>query len=322
VPADDRLELLSTAGSTTRPPARRERWYRRRWLHLVLGLLVAVLAVFWAGQRAGSGVRDNLDARLRDAGAGADAGLVSVEAEQLSALRAITFTQGVGRAIVDGDPGTLNRLVTPLHANSDVPMVDVLRPDGRVLLAVRSKGAPRPVASRAGMPAVAQAMREARGVRGGRFSELAIFRTGPTLVTVGPVMQQSRPVGVVLVMTPLADVLGRLSQVVRADLSVYTADGVPIATTALQDPPGLDPTEARTLIGGGAIQMRTIHGDDREALGRLIVDHEPDAVLGVSLEDNSPVTRNAVFALAALGLVATVLILGTFWARVANRGRR
>lgn len=281
-----------------------------------------MLAVLWAGQRAGRGVRDNLDARLRDAGAGADAGLVSVEAEQLSALRAITFTQGVARAIVDDDPAALNRLVTPLHANSDVPMVDVLRRDGRVLLAVRSKGAPRPVASRAGMPAVAQALREARGPRGGRFTVLAIFRSGPTLVTAGPVLDGARSVGVVLVMTPLADVLGRLSQDVRADLSVYTSDGVPIATTALQDPPGIDPTEARTLIGGGAIEMRTIHGDDREALGRLIVDHEPDAVLGVALEDDTNVTGRLVSIYVALGLICTAIIFATFWARVVMARRR
>lgn len=319
VPADDELELLSAAPRNGRP---RERWYARRWLHLALGLLVAVLAITWAGQRAGRGVRDNLDARLRDAGAGTDAGIVTVEAEQLSALRAITFTQGMADAIVKQDPATLNRLVTPLHANSDVPMVDVVRPNGRVLLAVRSKGAPRPVASRANLRALAQSLREARGSRGGRFSELVIFKTGPTLLTIGPVMQQNDPVGAVLVMTPLADVLGRLSQQVRADLSVYDPErGVPLATTALHDPPGLDPTTARTLVGGGAIEMRTIHGDDREALGRLIVDHQPDAVLGVSLEDNSSVTRNAVVALTALGLLATVIILGTFWARVANRRR-
>jgi hypothetical protein len=318
VPADVRHELLS-AHASTRP---REPWYRRRALHLLLGIVVAVLAVLWAGQRAHQGVLDNLDARLRDAGAGADAGLVSVEAEQLSALRAITFTQGVATAVQNNDPASLNRLVTPLHANSNVPMVDVVRPDGKVLLAVRSKGAPRPVASRAGMPAIAHAMREARGVRGGRFSELAIFKTGPTLVTIGPVMQQRFPVGVVLVMTPLADVLGRLSQEVGADLSVYTADGDPIATTAIDDPPAVDRFTARSLVGGAAIQMRFIHGDDREALGRLIVDHQPDAVLGVSLHDNSPATQWAVVLLTALGIVATVLILATFWARVANKGRR
>jgi hypothetical protein len=201
-------------------------------------------------------------------------------------------------------------------------MVDVVRADGQVLFAVRSKGAPRPAASRAGMPAIRQSIREARGTRGGRFSEVVIFKTGPTFVTVGPLLEQNKAVGVVLVMTPLADVLGRISQQVRADLTAYTADGAPIATTAIDDPPKVAPDTARTLIGGGAIVMRHIHGDDREALGRLIVDHQPDAVLGVSLEDNSPATGRAVTLLAALGLFATVIILATFWARIANRGRQ
>lgn len=309
VPADDDDQLLSS----------RLPWYRRRWLHLGLGLLVAVLAVTWSGQRAQQGVRDGLDARLRDGGAGADAALITVEAEQLSALRSITFTQGIGSAVASSDAAAINRLVTPLHANSDVPMVDIVRPDGRVLLAVRSKGAPSPVASRAGMPAIAQAVREARGPRGGRFTELVIFKSGPTFVTVGPVLSGKSAVGVALVMTPLADVLGRISQQVRADLTAYTSDGVPIATTALKDPPSLDRAAARTLIGGGAVLMRYIHGNDREALGRLIIDHQPDAVLGVSLQDNSPGTGHAVTLLAALGLIATVLILATFWARVASR---
>ncbi|HVC87414.1 MAG TPA: cache domain-containing protein [Gaiellaceae bacterium] len=305
-----------------RRPAPSVRWYRRRLLHLILGLVVAVLAVTWAGQRASRGVLDNLDARLRDGGAGADAALVTVEAEQLSTLRSILFTQGVAQAVATSNPNALNRLVTPLHANSDVPMVDIVRPDGQVLLAVRSKGAPRPAASRRGMPALDQALREARGARGGRFSELVIFKSGPTLVTAGALMEANTPVGVVLVMTPLADVLGRISQQVGADLTAYTADGAPIATTALLNPPTIDPDTARTLIGGGAIVMRYIHGDVREALGRLIVDHQPDAVLGVSLKDDSPATGRAVTLLAALGLIATVILLGTFWARVANAERR
>jgi hypothetical protein len=293
-----------------------------RWLHLGLGLLVAVLAVTWAGQRAQRGVLDNLDARLQDAGAGSIAALVTVEAEQLSALRAITFTQGVASAVAASDPAEINRLVTPLHANSNVPMVDVVRPDGRVLFAVRSKGAPRPAASRKGMRAIRQAIREARGARGGRFTELVIFKSGPAFVTVGPLMQKNKAVGVVLVMTPLADVLGRISQQVRADLTAYTSDGDPIATTALADPPTLERDTARRLIGGGAIVMRYMHGHQREALGRLIVDHQPDAVLGVSLHDNSPATGRAVTLLAALGLIATVVILATFWARIAKRERQ
>lgn len=310
---------MAVTGSRTPDDAQRVRWYRRRWLHLLLGLLVAGSAVTWAGQRATDGVRANLDARLRAAGAGADAALVTLEAEHLSALRAITFTAGVGRALARHDPTTLNRLVTPLQANSNVPMVDVLLPDGRVELAVRSNGAPAPVASRAGMPAIAQAMREARGNRGGRFTHVAIFRSGPTIVTIGPVRYAGRSVGVVLVMTPLADALGRLSQQVGTDLTAYATNGSPIATTAAFQPRAVERDLARALIGGAAISTRYVHGDEREALGRLILDHEPDAVLGASLNDNSAVTGQAVRLYAALGLLGAVLIFGSFWVRIAHR---
>jgi hypothetical protein len=294
------------------------RWYQRRRLALILGLVIAVLAVTWAGQRAQQGVLSNLDARLRDAGAGADAALVTLEAEQLSATRSITFTAGIGQALAAYDPAKLNELVTPLQANSGVPMVDIVLPDGRVAFAVRSKGAPAPVRSRKGLPAIRGAIRQARGRRGGRFSEIVIFKSGPTILTIGPIMVGNRAAGVALVMTPLADALGRLSQQVQANLTAYDSAGIPIATTDVHVPQAVKPDTAHALIGGGAIEMRYIHGDDREALGRLIVDHTPDAVLGVSLEDNSPVTRNAVMLYAALGLIGTILILGTFWARAAN----
>lgn len=295
------------------------RWYGRGWLYLGLGLLVAVLSVTWAGQRATKGVRDNLDARLRDAGAGADAALVTLEAEQLSALRAITFTQGVGLAVATTDTRTLNRLVTPLQANADVPMVDIVTPDGRVLLAVRSKGAPLPVASRAGMPAITQSIREARGARGGRFSEVVIFRTGPVVLTIGPILDAGAPVGAALVMTPLADALGRLSQQVGTDLTAYDTRGIPIATTTTYRPPNVIPNDAHALIGGGPIITRVVDGDDREALGRLIVDHVPVAVLGVTLEDNSPITGWAVAAYAGIGMVGASLLLAVFWLRIARR---
>lgn len=295
------------------------RWYGRGWLYLGLGLLVAVLSVTWAGQRAARGVRDNLDVRLREAGAGADAALVTLESQQLSALRSITFTQGVGLAIATRDTRTLNRLVTPLQANADVPMVDIATPDGRVLLAVRSKGAPLPIASRAGMPAIGQAMNEARGARGGRFSEVVIFKTGPVLLTIGPILDAGVPAGVALVMTPLADALGRLSQQVGADLTAYDTRGIPVATTTVYRPPNVVPNDARALIGGGPIITRVVDGSRREALGRLIVDHQAVAVLGVTLVDNSWVTGRAVIAYAGIGLIGTSLLLAVFWLRVARR---
>jgi len=314
---------MSAADKTAASPGpRRERrtpWYRDPWVYLVLGLLVAIFAVVWAAQRAEQGVRDNLDARLRDAGAGTDAALVALEAEQLSCVRGVTFTTGVAAAVQKRDVRTVNRLVAPVQANSTVPMVDMVLPDGRVLLAVRSRGAPLPVRNRAGMPGLTQSIAQARGRRGGRFSELVTFRSGPTLVTLAPLLQGTLPVGVVLCMTPLADALGRFSQDTAANLTAYDVQGNPIATTAAFQPRTLDPAIARSLIGGSAIVYRYVYGDYREAVGRLILDHQPVAVLGVSLVDNSPMTGHAVGLYAGLGLIGVVLVLGTFYARRERR---
>lgn len=303
-------------------PRQRERWYLRDELHLFIGLAVASLTVVFAGQRATAGARAVLDSRLNSAGSGADAAVVAVESEQLSAVRAIAFTTGIGHALQARDGATLNRLVTPLQANSTVPIVDVVDPTGRVILAVRSEGAPAPVASRHGLRGLALALRRARGPRGGRLTELAVFRSGPTLVTIGPVVVGAQPVGAVLAMTPLADVLGRLAQDVGAELTAYAADGAPLATTATFNPTPLNPGDARALLGGAAVITRYVYMDHREKLGRLIVDHTPNAVLGVSLEDDSNVTGRWVSIYASIGLLCTVVILATFWARVALRDRR
>jgi hypothetical protein len=302
-----------------RPPLRR---YVRRELHLLIGIAVAVLTVFFAGQRATAGARAQLDARLVAAGAGADAALVGIEAEQLDVVRSVEFTQGVAEALAGRNGAALNRLVTPLQGNSVVPMVDVVEPDGRVLLAVRSKGAPAPVASRRGLKALTLALASAHGARGGRLSEVVIYRSGPTLLTVGAIVLGGKPVGAVLAMTPLADVLGRISQDVNVELTAYDGVGDPIATTATFNPKPIDSVTAQTLIGGGAIITRYDWADHREKLGRLIVDHEPDAVLGVALEDDSNVTGRMVSIYAALGLICAAIIFAAFWARTVMARRR
>ena len=310
-----------TQRSGTEPPAR-ERWYLRRELHLAVGILVAILTVYFAGQRATAGARATLDDRLVQAGAGADAELVAIESEQLAAVREVAFTQGVADALSTRNGPALTRLVTPIQANSTVPMVDVVEPDGKVLLAVRSKGAPAPVASRKGLRALKFALRGIHGSRGGRFSEVVIYRSGPTLLTISPIVLGTKPVGAVLAMTPLADVLGRISQTVNVELTAYDAIGDPIATTAGFNPKAIDSNTAQTLMGGGAIVTRYDWADHREKLGRLIVDHQPDAVLGVALEDDSNVTGRMVSIYVAIGLVCTALILASYWARVVMARRR
>lgn len=308
------------SGERKAPP--REPLYRKKELHLVVGVIVAALTVSFASQRATDGARAVLDNRLLHAGAGADAGIVDVESEQLSTVRSIAFTPGVAQDLATLDGHALNALVAPLQANSNVPMVDMVIPNGAVLLGVRSRGAPLPVRSHHGLPALEWAFAHAHGPRGGRLSQIVLFkRGGATLVTISPVMSGGKAVGAVMAMTPLANVLGRLSQEVWADLTVYDSDGAAIVTTGDFTPQPLPATDAQALIAGGAVETRNVYADHREKLGRLIVDHTAQAVLGVSLENDSNVVGRMVALYVVIGLICTVLILATFWARVVNARR-
>jgi hypothetical protein len=172
------------------------------------------------------------------------------------------------------------------------------------------------------MQSIAEKLRTANGTRGGRLTLLALLRTGPTIVTSGPIVDGTKAVGVALVMTPLADALGRLAQQVGVDLSAYDGNGAPIATTVAYTPKSAGETTARALLGGGAIQMRYLRSGEREALGRLVIDHTPVAVLGAAMHDDSPVTGRAVKLYAAIGLIGTVIVLVSLWARVGSLRRR
>lgn len=303
----------------TRPPVLPpEPLYRRKELHLLLGVIVASLTVAFAAARATDGARAVLDARLLQAGAGTDAGLVAVESEQLSAVRAIAFSQGVAQALAAGNGAALRSLAAPLQANSTVPMVDVVSPGGRVLVALRSSGAPKPAASRKGLPALAWSLRHARGPRGGRLSQVVLLPGGATLLTIGPVLEGTRPVGAVLAMTPLSAVLGRLSQEVGADLTAYDSQGEPLDTTAGLRPRSIDPAVAQSVLAGGAVVTRYAYGNHREKLGRLIVDHTAEAVLGASLPDDSASVGRTVAIYAVIGLLCSAIILATFWVRFVH----
>lgn len=287
--------------------------HRRTWVVWGAAVVAALLFVLFAGYIALLGVRAQVDARLRAAGAGANSALIVTEAEQLTLLRAITFTAGVGAALQAKNSVALDRLVTPLQSNSDVPMVDLVRPGGVVILAIRSRGAPRPVASRHGLPALAETLAQAHGKRGGRFSEVVTLQDAPILLTIGPLLVGSRPVGAVLTMTPLADVLARLSTQVGATLTAYNANGTPVATTSSSARPSpLPAARARTTFAGGPVWAFELGTSTREMIGRLIVEHHTMEVLGVAVHDDALKTEFLVDLAGVVGiLIASALLVAT-----------
>ncbi len=292
------LARVEAADATNLPAQRRRSAQHRRRALALVAVVCCALVVWLAGIIAARAVRAQIDARLIAAGAGANAGLVATEAEQLSLLRAVTFTPGVASALAARDAALLNRLVTPLQANANVPMLDLVLRSGQVIFAVRSQGAPPPVASRRGLRALAETLATAHNARAGRFTTIVILQGAPVLLTIGPLLLNNRPIGAVFSMSPLADVLGQLATEVGVGLTAFDHRGIAEATTQAVDPSPLGRTHADALWNAHKIEISDI-GSQRVAVGRLIVDHHTDALLGVSRTDTAGTTELQVDLCAA-----------------------
>jgi len=301
---------------------------RRTWLVWVFLAVVVVSAVRWTGSAARDDALERLDARLGDAGVGANAAMLDTEREHLEALRAFTFTEGVADALAVRDVDRLEALLGPLDANLGIPMVDVLDTRGRVLLALRGEGTVAPIyRARDGIGIVQRALSGSPDELGERFSTLVVSDEGPLVATVGPVRGgDDAVVGAILVMTPLEDVLTTSTNEHGTWLTVYSASGgVPLATTA--------PAKPRTLTGSlqsllpddrlpVASSYRVPDGRARELLGALVVRHEPVAWIGAAEVDDTgavgtQVSTLTALALLAVGLLVTLVILR--WTRGGDR---
>lgn len=301
-------------------PETRER-FRRTWPLLVVLVVVALSVIRWTGSVAGTEWRDALDERLADAGAGANAAMVEVERDHLSALRAFTFTTGVPEALAELDIEAIERLLGPIDANLGIPMVDVVDPSGRVVFAFRGEGQLPPIyRDRIDFSIVQRALRDEPDIYGERFTTMALTDEGALIASAGAVKLGDDVVGVLVVMTPLADVLTASTNQSGEMLTVYSADGgVPLATTAAVKPRTL-PESLDRILPAEDLPVTSSYeipgGSAREQLGALVVRHETVAWLGVADLDKSGRVSGQVSMLTAVAILLCSLLsvlLATRW---------
>ena len=297
---------------------------RRPWIQLAIALLVAILAVYFAGQTASHLWLQDLDKRLLDAGAGTNAGLNQLERDQLSAFRAITYADGFGKSLAEYDAKTIEAQLTPTDANHGIPMIDIIDDQGRVVFAFRADGAVRPVyRQRRDVAIVQRALAGESDQYGERFADLITTQEGPLIATAGPVRYNNRIVGAVLAMTPIDQIISRSTNAHGSLLTVYSTDrGDPMATTTPIRPRTLD-TELRVrLAEPGQLPWTNrfkIGGKtQREIMGGLVLRHRQVAFLGSALPDRSKYVAWRVMVIAALGFGVLALIVWTVayaWAK-------
>lgn len=231
--------LASALGRAVAWPGRHLRW-KIILPYALLALILGCTATYLATGLVTSSLRERFDNQLvESARVSADA-LARQEQKHLETVRAVTYTEGVAEAIGARDSARLGALIEGQAANNEAQYLQVLDADRARLKAIYLADA-RTVEFRditeADQPAtwapVQQAIASASD-GGGKATGIIDTSDGPVLYTAGVVESGGRVIGVVLTGTSLDTVVDEMKIEALADVTVYSEDGQPLATSFVE----------------------------------------------------------------------------------------
>lgn len=303
-----------------------------------LSLLVAMAGTYLTTRVVSGSLAERFDNQLAEAARVASDGFALRERRHLELLRTVTFTEGVASATEAGDTPALERLVLPIVVNAGLDRAEVLDASGRLVYGVRRSAddAWQPLSREgpdvyAGWLPVERVLNGVKDAGGDKFAAILGTSDGAALYSAGPIRQDGRLIGAVLVGSNLQPLLASIKHDALSDLTLYDDQGNAIATTlpreGLEDPAALSakPSAWAGVAAGNAVrETKTLYDRNFDFLyGRLYVRGDTPYVYSIALPSSfivtaASVTRWQMTALFAAG-TAAVLIVGWIIARGLTR---
>lgn len=213
--------------------------------YALLTLVLAGLGVFIVTQLVAGSLEDRLKNQLLEAGRVVSDEVVNQERQRLAVERAVSNTEGVAAALVERNFAELDRLVSPIIANSkDIDSVVLIDTQGKEVLRLqRTSLAPNTPAqasrdSKADFFGWSSVRRVLSGSNGGaKEVQIALDPNLKELIvyTVGPVELSDGIVGAVLVGTYLKKGIDALHNLALADVTLFDDTGRVIYSTLVPD---------------------------------------------------------------------------------------
>lgn len=250
--------IASWPGSVLLYPARHIRW-KIIAPYAVLTVALAIAGTYLVTRLVGSSLDERFTNQLAEASRVSSDSLARHERRHLEAVRSIGFTEGVGAAVANGESAPLRGLVEPLLANSALERVEIVSADGTRIWGAQIydsttatyAGLDDEPADRGSWTVVRNVLSGASDEQGDKFTEIAWTGTSYVLYTGGPIYLGDQLVGAVLVGTPLTSFVAAAKVESFADVTVYNANGYPMASTF---PEYGGTGEADLTPGNGAIE--------------------------------------------------------------------
>lgn len=303
-----------------------------------LTLMVAIIGVYLSTSLIAGSLEERFTRQLIDSGIAIGDDLARREQAHLSQLNAIAFTEGLDEAILADDRNKLKALVFPLVVNNvdNIDRVDIVNLDGLQLLEIHHPPGATAVedyTTSAGTdlsdwPVVQKVTSGVVDKLGDKYVTLAKINGRELFVTIGPVKQEGKLVGAVLVSSYVPDLLRILAQSSFAEVTLYDLNGNLISTTLGQDENitralGLDNLEARKLLteANESSLRRSVFVEGREydlIFGVFRARGEPLGFYSVALQrtyiaSSGSTVRNTMVLIFATAL-ALVFGIGYFMA--------
>jgi putative nucleotidyltransferase with HDIG domain len=327
------LELLTW-------PMRHIRW-KIVLPYAFLSIVLAVIGTYLVTRLVTGSLAERFDNQLVEAGHVTADAVVRQEREHLEIVRAVAFTEGVADSVRTGDDKELGDLVEPIAANAAVERLEVLDTQGQRVktLSLSDGGESRYQElsdddEPASWPLVGRILQGDVDELGDKYAQIVETSEGFVLYTAGPVLENDKLVGVVLVGTTLDSFVEQAKTQALADITVYDFQGNPLSSSFAQ-PDDASNDEARLNIGAAVLEeavsgastvreQRTLWGRGYDLLyGRLEVRDQAVGLYSVGLSTDfifsaGATTRLQMALLFGLGMIA-VLAVGLFLARLLTQ---
>ena len=297
--------------------------------YAVLTLAVATVGTFVVTQLVAGSLEERFDNQLVDSGRVASDSVVRKEREHLKALRAMAFTEGVNDAVASKDIHTLKKLLVPVAVNHKVHSAEVTDDLGRELLGFRHhKGSDdvRDYTLTTGTDLstwtiVGPILAGQVDQYGDKFIMLVKEPNGYVFYTGGPIKQEERIVGAVLVGTYLDDLLADIKREVLADITFYDDRGRVLATTLpseeeqVRDLLQVTPTFCQSIIARRGETLRrslTLYGRPYGmAYGLFQIRGDLVGIFSVTLPSNF-ILQKAATSRVQFGVIFTLAMVLVF----------
>ena len=252
----------------------------------ILTLMVAVTGAYLSTRLVASSLEERFGNQLIEAARTVADGLAQREELQLTTLRTIMFTEGVGHAIRDGDRDQLVALIFPHIVNNNIGRVDVVAADGSHLLTIRRPPGSKVIGDYTKLDEVNLAdwlivKRVINGMvddQGDKYVALAVVDGDNLFTMAGPVKLNNDVVGAVLVSSHMRDVVRSLAQASFADVTLYGLDRQIIETTL---PVNIEQNPAALAIGPEAQAMVAVDGESSLQQAVTIDNREYGSIVSV-----------------------------------------